>query len=321
MSALLVRQGRLFALLACVLVLGVALGFDFASERNIPLIGLLVVALGMPHGALDSVFAQQLFAIATCRGWALFTLLYVTLALGVAGLWWWAPTAFLLVFLTMSAMHFAADLAAGVHPASRVAYGGAIIVLPAVWHATELRLLFGWIAGAPSADSVVSVLQWVAVPWLVVALALVAYELRRSAAAALEFAALIAVAVLAPPLAAFAVYFCVMHSPRHLLRTLAPLAPAVRQRAIALALWPTVVTVVLLGLGAYVFRHQPVSPLVMQLVFVSLAALTLPHMLLLDSASRRAPGSKNFGMKALLSPDPYAGLGRPDDSLTRTEVG
>jgi Brp/Blh family beta-carotene 15,15'-monooxygenase len=311
MSALLVRQGRLFALLACVLVLGVALDFDFASERNIPLIGLLVVALGMPHGALDSVFAQQLFAIATHRGWALFTLLYVTLALGVAGLWWWAPTAFLVVFLVMSALHFAADLAAGVHPATRVAYGGAIIVLPALLHAPELSRLLGWIAGASSAGTVVSVLQWAAVPWLVVALALAVYELRHSAASALELAALVAVAALAPPLAAFSVYFCVMHSPRHLLRTLVPLAPAARQRAIALALWPTVATVVLLGLGAYVFRHVPVSPLVLQLVFVSLAALTLPHMLLLDSASRRGLQGKQTGLNALLSPDPYAGLGQP----------
>jgi Brp/Blh family beta-carotene 15,15'-monooxygenase len=309
MSALLVRQGRLFALLACVLVLGVALDFDYASERNIPLIGLLVVALGMPHGALDSVFAQRLFAIATRRGWALFTLLYVTLALGVVGLWWWAPTAFLVVFLAMSALHFAADLAAGVHPATRVAYGGAIIVLPALLHAPELSRLLGWIAGASSAGTVVSVLQWAAVPWLVVALALAVYELRHSAASALELAALVAVAALAPPLAAFTVYFCVMHSPRHLLRTLVPLAPAARQRAIALALWPTVATVVLLGLGAYVFRHEPVSPLVLQLVFVSLAALTLPHMLLLDSASRRGLQGKQTGLNALLSPDPYAGLG------------
>jgi Brp/Blh family beta-carotene 15,15'-monooxygenase len=309
MSALLVRQGRLFALLACVLVLGVALDFDYASERNIPLIGLLVVALGMPHGALDSVFAQRLFAIATRRGWALFTLLYVTLALGVVGLWWWAPTAFLVVFLAMSALHFAADLAAGVHPATRVAYGGAIIVLPALLHAPELSRLLGWIAGASSAGTVVSVLQWAAVPWLMVALALAVYELRRSVASSLELAALVAVAALAPPLAAFAVYFCVMHSPRHLLRTLAPLAPDARRRAIALALWPTIATVVLLGLGAYVFRHEPVSPLVLQLVFVSLAALTLPHMLLLDSASRRGLQGKQTGLNALLSPDPYAGLG------------
>jgi Brp/Blh family beta-carotene 15,15'-monooxygenase len=309
MSALLVRQGRLFIVLACALLLGVGLGFDFASERYLPFIGLLVVALGMPHGALDSVFAQRLFAIATLRGWAVFSLLYISLALGVAGLWWWAPTAFLVVFLAMSAVHFAADLGTGVHPATRVAYGGAIIVLPALLHAAELSRLLGWIAGAGSAATVVPVLQWAAVPWLVVALALAVYELRHSAASALEFAALVAVAALTPPLAAFAMYFCVMHSPRHLLRTLAPLAVAARQRAIALALWPTVATLVLLGLGAYVFRQVPVSPLVMQLVFVSLAALTLPHMLLLDRASRRGLQRKQTGLNAVLSPDPYAGLG------------
>ena len=311
MSALLVRQGRLFAVLACALVLGVWLGFDFSSERNIPLIGLLLVALGMPHGALDSVFAERMFAIATGREWALFSVLYVTLAIAVVGLWWWAPAVFLAVFLAMSALHFAADLGPGVHPCTRVAYGGSFIVLPALWHAPELRLLFGWVVGAPGADAVVFVLQWAAGPWLVAALALAAYEVRRAGASALELTALVLVATLGSPLAAFAVFFCVMHSPRHLLRTLAPLAPAARRRAIALALWPTLATVVVLGLGAYVFRREPISPLVMQLVFVSLAALTLPHMLLLDSASRRGSRGKQFAWNTLLSPDPYVGLGPP----------
>ena len=77
-----------------------------------------------------------------------------------------------------------------------------------------------------------------------------------------------------------------MHSPRHILRTLASL-PAIEVRnALLLALWATLIVLCALAVAGWLSIGRPVQTSVMQLVFVGLAALTLPHMVLLERARR-----------------------------------
>ena len=109
-------------------------------------------------------------------------------------------------------------------------------------------------------------------------------EARSSRLAALELATLVAVSVTAPPLVAFTVYFCVMHSPRHILRTLARLQGGEARNALAMALWPMVAVGVAATLVGLLASGVPLQARVLQIVFVGLAALTLPHMALLERA-------------------------------------
>ena len=59
--------------------------------------------------------------------------------------------ALLSTFLIGFAPHFAGDPAAGVNRISRGLYGGAVIVLPALWHGEELQRLPGLVASPDSA--------------------------------------------------------------------------------------------------------------------------------------------------------------------------
>ena len=77
-----------------------------------------------------------------------------------------------------------------------------------------------------------------------------------------------------------------MHSPRHILRTLACLSAADSRNALALALWPTLVVLCAAVSVGLLETDLPVENRVMQLVFVGLAALTLPHMALLEHVRR-----------------------------------
>jgi beta-carotene 15,15'-dioxygenase len=230
----------------------------------------------------------------------LFSACYVGLAAVVVGCWLVAPTAFLCGFLIASAWHFGGDPAAGTSGPARVLYGGAVIVLPALVHGTELQHLLGLVAGPAGAAAVAPVLGQLAPPWLAATLWLAVRQARASPLAACEWAALVALAVVAPPLAAFSVYFCAMHSPRHILKTLAGLPAAQVRQAWALALWPALAVLVAVLLAALVASlvatgllgklatPLPVEGAVMQIVFVGLAALTLPHMLLIERARRIA---------------------------------
>jgi beta-carotene 15,15'-dioxygenase len=286
MTAVLRSQGRLFCGLALMLAVASIAGAKLAPLHELLAAGVLIALLGVPHGALDVVFARQLFGLSDFRGWAAFSLLYVALAVAVVGVWWVLPTFFLCAFLMLSALHFGGDPAAGVGLLARLLYGGTVIVLPALWHGAELQRLLGLVAGPASAAFVAPVLVHMAAPWLAatgLACVLVAKTSRPSAC---EWAALAALSVTAPPLTAFTLYFCAMHSPRHILRTRAHLPAALDRHPMAPALWPMLAVFTGVGAIAWLTSHVALEAWLMQLVFVGLAALTLPHMVLLEWARR-----------------------------------
>lgn len=284
MTPALQLQGRVFCGLALAFVIASLVGARLEPRHELLAAGALVLLLGMPHGAFDVVFARKLFGVDDLKGWALFSLFYVGLSAAVVGLWMVAPTLFLCAFLIFSAVHFGGDPAGGASWLTRGLYGGAVIVLPALWHGPELQGLLGLVAGPASADLVAPVLSQLAPPWLAATVLACALQARTSRLAACESAALAALSLAAPPLAAFTVYFCAMHSPRHILRTLAGLQAAEVRGALALALWPTLAVLVTAALLGWQVSDLSVEARVMQLVFVGLAALTLPHMLLLERA-------------------------------------
>lgn len=83
----------------------------------------------------------------------------------------------------------------------------------------------------------------------------------------------------ATPLLSFAVYFALWHSPRHLL------ASGVDRRSMA----PTVVATIAtlgLGVGAWVLM-EPATATAIRVVFIGLAALTVPHLAVTAVARRR----------------------------------
>jgi Brp/Blh family beta-carotene 15,15'-monooxygenase len=93
--------------------------------------------------------------------------------------------------------------------------------------------------------------------------------------------AVVLLSTLASPLASFTLYFCGMHGLRHILRTgaysglnfmqmgLVSLAPMLGVTSIALLVW-------------FYFPELPSYEHLLRLLFVGLAALTVPHMLLID---------------------------------------
>ena len=279
-------QGRVFCALSLGLVVACLNGARLDSRYELGVTGALILLLGVPHGAFDVVFARKLFGVADVKGWALFSLFYIGLSALVVGLWYVAPSLFLCAFLAFAALHFGADPAAGASKLARGLYGGAVIVLPALWQGAELQRLLGLVAGPASAALVAPVLSQLAPVWLGATVLACALQARTARLAALEFAALAALAVTAPPLLTFTVYFCAMHSPRHIMRTLASLQAAEARRALMQALWPTLAVLAVAASVGFLASDLPVETRVVQLVFVGLAALTLPHVVLLERARR-----------------------------------
>jgi len=280
------RQGAAFcavALLAAALspLLGQA---DPAAALAV--LAALILLLGVPHGALDPVFARDVPGVHGWVRWAGFWLGYLALAAGVVLMWRLAPPAFLLGFLAISAAHFSGDPAAGAPPLARMLHGGAPIILPTLLHGQEVGRLFTLLAGADASALVLPALHALAWPWLIGLALMAAWRARTDGLAALELASVGVLMAVAPPLPAFTVFFCGMHSPRHILRTAAYAGSPLRAVLLGCA-GPMLLT----GLGALAawwwMDGVAVEARVIQLVFVGLAALTVPHMALVERVRLR----------------------------------
>ena len=275
-------QGLVFSAGALLVALGtLALG-RLSPQLELIVVAVLILVLGVPHGALDTIFAKQLYGIRTLSGWLQFTLLYLLLAALVVGLWLWQPGLFLLGFLAISAAHFSGDPLQGVPWPARLFYGGSVILLPTIGHAPEIGRLFGLLVGDATATPLVPWLRLLAWPWLV-GLALASlWQTRRDFWTALEMAAAGTLAVMAPPLVSFVVFFCGMHSARHILRTINFSGRSSWRFVAGAALLPMAGVLAGSALAWVFLRDTALDARVVQVVFVGLAALTVPHMVLVE---------------------------------------
>ena len=276
------RQGVLFNVGAWVLI---GLG-PLLQGTGSPawLVGLFVAILflGVPHGALDTLYARHLYDMRSYWAWAAFGLAYAGLAALVVALWLVTPLVFLSGFLLVSALHFSGDPVEETPALFRAVYGGAIIVLPALLHDEQVARLFSFLSGAEAGDRIAGALHWIAIPWLFAVLLAAAHYAKKNSVAILELVSVSALAVFVPPLLAFAMFFCVMHSARHILRTRQYSEKHTFRHLLQVASLPFLLTLAGGVAGWHFLQHESFDVRVIQLLFVSLAALTVPHMMLVD---------------------------------------
>jgi Brp/Blh family beta-carotene 15,15'-monooxygenase len=253
-----------------------------------------VVVIGLPHGALDGAIAMHLGFGRRPLVFIRFLLLYVSMAGLVVGAWMLAPTVCLLGFLLVSMLHFGAgDARHGsgwLRSVEVIAHGGLVVVGISQLHHREVDIIFSYLTGADT------VLVWQVLDLMTVLVGLAVLICigqglwyRRWRATAVELVALGVLFAMTPPLVGFAVYFCLVHSARHV----AGIVGALRRDMSGFALvnqaaWLTVASWMAGGLALWWFADQAnPEPVVMRVVFIGLAALTVPHMILVDGIYRR----------------------------------
>lgn len=265
----------------------------FAVPAPAMLLGLLVavVLTGVPHGALDPWVARRAGLWRTPRGLIAFNLAYVAVGALVLVAWQRAPGASLALFLLLSAWHFGGDWQPWLDRWTRAPVGAALLALPALGAPEQVRAIFTVLAG----DQGGMLAAWLgrAAPWLAAAAGASALlALRRSFAAAVEMLAVAAFALLMPPLVFFLVYFCALHSPRHLRAAAQSDEPARRRSMAAVAAAYTLLTVVMAAaawpwLAGAATTATASGDTLTRVLFIGLAALTLPHMIVMMLCERR----------------------------------
>ncbi len=292
----------LFSVAAIVAILGIALRMPAPPlPVQAAVLGVLVATLGLPHGALDPLIARRAGLWRTPLGFAGFNLGYLAIVALVVGVWLLAPTASLVGFLVVSGIHFGADWNGGRSVVLRSLTGVGLLTLPAFAHHDEVAGIYRTLAGT-GGGVVADVQSWLGPVAIVAMLIGAALALRRRPTDALEILLATALALVAPPLIFFALYFCALHSARHLRHGFAEERGSGRL-AVLITVAYTVIPIVAVGILTAVFvgDFAPGGSLadgwIIRLVFIGLAALTVPHMMVIavgelrarrQSASRRA---------------------------------
>lgn len=280
-------QSNLFIIMTS-LALTLGLGFDInANLYGFLMILIFVVLLGVPHGSLDVLFASQTYNLQNISHWLKFIAYYLAAALAVILVWFLLPNAFFIIFLILSAMHFSDDLNLSDFAVLKLSYGTAIISFPSLFFSHELINLYAMIIQTATAASIVKASQFISMPAGII-MAFYLVNQKIDVRTKLELLCTCALFLLLSPILAFGVYFCLMHSARHLIRSRFFLHKFTRQAFLNALIFPTI-AVILMGLIIWwIGPKKPLEVDMIRIIFVGLAALTVPHAWVLKQSNFQA---------------------------------
>lgn len=268
------------------LLLALALQAFASDTALLATLAVGVAVLGLPHGSLDPEIARQRFQLRGAGAWTGFLLLYGALAAAVLGVWWLWPVTALTAFLLYSAWHFGEDTGGRLGGLAALGYGLLVVFLPLALQPDASGVILQQLAGRRPEALLANAPAIAAGGGLLWAQGLLRHRRRSTPSDVADPLLLLGGAWLLPPLAYFIAYFCFLHSPRHLLETAAALGLADWRARLQAVVPTTLATWALAALALPWLLAAPPEQAVLQLVFIGLAALTVPHMLL-DAARRR----------------------------------
>ncbi len=267
--------------LAGGLILADALFGGLNNVQATMIAALLIVIVGIPHGTLDVEIASARFGKTSASGKIAILAGYLACAAGMTLCWMFAPTLALSLFLIISIIHFGLDWRGGADPFLAMMVGWALIALPALSHPQQVSDIFAILTGSPTGSTISALLACAAAPAALGSLVFAFWAFKNNERQnAVDVIACMAAAIFLPPLFAFAVFFCGLHSPRHMAEALRESAwiSSAKKAAIIAAVF-----LLSLAIGVLLFIGQgdlQVESGVIRTAFMLISILTAPHFVL-----------------------------------------
>ena len=255
---------------------------------------LFIMLVGLPHGAGDGLLAFKSFQ-PTTKGWVIFVTSYLVIAGMVLVLWYFFPVLGLLLFLIQSCIHFglgdvsATDsIAKGAQSQSRfhywariIAMGGGPVLLIPLFHPIPVNDVFVLISGQAASYLILFIIFLLPI-WLAAFGIMLSYLPKTGGSEVTLLLLLVALYFILPPLWSFAIYFCCVHSFRHF-RVLNTQIEGgfIKSGHLGQIVLFSALPIALIFLFALQAQDHFSEALITGL-FIGLAALTVPHMVLVD---------------------------------------
>jgi len=261
----------------------------------INLIALMaVVIIGLPHGAFDGVISIYLGYSSRSHFSFRFVGVYIGLSALVVYLWLIFPVASLITFLAFSIIHFGLGDARASSGWFRwtqaIAHGSMVVAGISQSHKAEVGKIFYYLSDG-MAEPVwyfIDIVSVIAVATIIIYGWKAIWE-NRWRVGFFEIIILLILFSQVPPLFGFSVYFCCIHSTRHLLNIWKSIQTIMLNRMAYIQTGGLTVISWFAGGIAFWFgvSELTLESTILRVIFIGLAALTVPHMILIDCVFRR----------------------------------
>jgi len=256
---------------------------------------LLIFFIGLPHGSFDGAVAS-LVGFSNRIQFLQFLFYYLTLFLLVIIFWLYFPIVSLTIFIIMTIVHFGfcdwTNFKINKFKYSvSFTYGMTIIFGIIFFNENQSFLIFEYLTN----DKIYLFQKYILIPYLVTLLSIIYFiylsfiekKLRKGV---IEILLLLSIFYFFDPLLSFAIYFCFFHTYKHLKHLIKNIYLNLKNKEFVI--YSTLIFTVISwigGLGIVYFLVQNLSlyESLLKVIFIGLAALTLPHMLLVDLIYRR----------------------------------
>ena len=254
----------------------------------------LILTLGISHGALDNIKGKKLLSLFGCKKMIAFYLTYIFTSFLVVIFWLKFPNTVLLIFLIVAAYHFGKEDTVfsfrGKFLMSEFLYflkGSAVIMAPLLLKREETNEIFKILNFSVFEARIFN--DQFLISMLILSLLSSLYISNKKntnlkGLMVMDFFSLIILNFFLPPILAFTIYFCFLHSIRHSISLIFELDRSFKpglKKFISKAVPLTFVTGIIFLLSIYFLDNfYKLDEAIYKVIFIGLASLTFPHILL-----------------------------------------
>ncbi len=267
--------------------------FDYLRSNSLLIISLLfILSIGISHGSLDHIKGKKLLKILGFKSSAIFYIGYIIVGLITIIIWILFPKFLLILFLILAAFHFGKEDSEFISKNKNFELiylfkGSLVIVSPLLFHKNETLSIFKSL----NFDISTNVLINNEVLYLFIFLSFISniiLSLNKSFDAKslllMDFLSILILNYFLNPVLAFTFYFCFLHSIRHSISLIKEIninikigLPIFIKKALPL----TIISIFGYIFALYILNnYNELNDSIYKVIFIGLASLTFPHILL-----------------------------------------
>ena len=281
-----------------IISLLIAENFKLSNELITPLLCLFfILSIGISHGAMDNYKANKLLKIYKLNNKLIFFVIYILISFFVIFLWSIYSSLTLLFFLLVASYHFGREDTSFLHKGNSMldqllylVKGSLIVFSPLFFHFEETLKIFEILFLSKNILIFIDEEHWIINVCLSLNILGYFYFAFKNSFEDFEiiFLDLLSILILNyffTPLIAFTIYFCFLHSIRHIISIAYELNPSNFldgfKNFVKKALPLTIITAVLYLISiVFLSNSYVLNDAIIKVIFIGLASLTFPHILL-----------------------------------------
>ena len=267
--------------------------FEYLRNNSLLIISLLLIlSIGISHGSLDHIKGKKLLKVLGFKSSGIFYISYVIVGLITIIIWLLFPKFLLFLFLIVAAFHFGKEDSDFITKNKNLELiyffkGSLVIISPLLFHKNETLSIFKSL----NFDISTNILINNEILYLFIFLSFISniiLSLNKSfdvkSLLLMDFLSIIILNYFLNPVLAFTFYFCFLHSIRHSISLIKEINTNLKKGFpifIKIALPMTIITIFFYIFAIYILNnHNELNDSIYKVIFIGLASLTFPHILL-----------------------------------------